>query len=152
MPMSWQWNKGRLCYYVCGGQTLDKERDIKDVRSDTRVINSGPVQTQPIKGVLQHLTMGGCYLLFVQVLVVHVKCKSHSSPIWSRHWHRRKIPPSTSIPFPLLIVVPLVRPGSSNASILTCLGWCNVQPPIHKGPFRPFIGIMAHLVMSDLRI
>ena len=30
--------------------------------------------------------------------------------------------------------------------------YVNGLPPIHKGPLRPSIGIMAHLVMSDLLI
>ena len=30
------------------------------------------------------------YLPFVQVLGVHVRCKSHYSPRWSRHWHGPK--------------------------------------------------------------
>ena len=30
--------------------------------------------------------------------------------------------------------------------------YINGLPPIHKGPFRPSVGIMAHLVMSDLLI
>ena len=49
--------------------------------------------------------MEGHYLPFVQVLVVHVKCKSYSSPRWSRCWHVLKIPISASIPFPLLTVL-----------------------------------------------
>ena len=35
-----------------GEQALDKEMDIKDARSDTHVLNSGPTQAQPIRGVL----------------------------------------------------------------------------------------------------
>ena len=30
--------------------------------------------------------------------------------------------------------------------------YINDSPPIHKGPLRPSIGIMAHLVKSDLLI
>ena len=33
-------------------QTMDKERDIRHTRSDTHVLNIGPTQAQPIKGVL----------------------------------------------------------------------------------------------------
>ena len=33
-------------------QTLDKERDIRGARSDALVLNSGPTQNHPIKGVL----------------------------------------------------------------------------------------------------
>ena len=73
-------------------QTMDKERDIRHTRSDTHVLNIGPTQAQPIKGVLQHLTKAGRYLPFVQVLGVHLRCKSQSSSIWSHHWHELKIP------------------------------------------------------------
>ena len=37
---------------LCREQTMDKERDIRDIRSDTRVSNSGPAQAQLIKGFL----------------------------------------------------------------------------------------------------
>ena len=30
--------------------------------------------------------------------------------------------------------------------------YVNDLPPIHKGPFRPLVGIMTHLVVSDLLI
>lgn len=36
----------------CGEQAMDKKMDIRDVRSDTRVRNSGLTQAQPIRGVL----------------------------------------------------------------------------------------------------
>ena len=36
----------------CGEQALDKERDIRDTKSDTHVFNSGPTQAQLIRGVL----------------------------------------------------------------------------------------------------
>ena len=42
----------RVAFLLRREQTLDKERDIRDNRSDTCVLNSGPTQTQPIKGVL----------------------------------------------------------------------------------------------------
>ena len=32
----------RAALLLRGGKTLDKERDIRDARSDTRVFNSGP--------------------------------------------------------------------------------------------------------------
>ena len=35
-----------------GEQAIDKEMDIRGVRSDARVLDSGPAQKQPIKGVL----------------------------------------------------------------------------------------------------
>ena len=41
----------KVALLLCGKQTLDKERDIRDVKSDTRVSNSGPTQVQPIRGV-----------------------------------------------------------------------------------------------------
>ena len=42
----------RAALLLCNEQTLDKERDIRDARSDTHVSNSGPTQAQPIRGVL----------------------------------------------------------------------------------------------------
>ena len=30
--------------------------------------------------------------------------------------------------------------------------YVNGLPPIHKGPLRPSVGIMAHLIVSDLLI
>ena len=42
----------RATLRLCGEQTLDKERDIKNTKSDTRVSNSGLAQAQPIRGVL----------------------------------------------------------------------------------------------------
>lgn len=36
----------------CGGQAVDKEKDIKGARGEARVLNSGPAQNQPIMGVL----------------------------------------------------------------------------------------------------
>ena len=42
----------RVALLLCGEQTLDKERDIKNTKSDTRVSNSGLAQAQPIRGVL----------------------------------------------------------------------------------------------------
>ena len=35
-----------------GEQAIDKERDIREVRSDARALGSGLAQAQPIKGVL----------------------------------------------------------------------------------------------------
>ena len=31
-------------------------------------------------------------------------------------------------------------------------GYVNDLPPIYKGPLKPSVGIMVHLVMSDLLI
>ena len=42
----------RVALLLRGEQTLDKERDIRDTRSDTRVLNNGPTQAQLIRGVL----------------------------------------------------------------------------------------------------
>ena len=39
----------RVALLLREGQTLDKERDIRDVRSDTCVINSGLAQVEPIR-------------------------------------------------------------------------------------------------------
>ena len=41
----------RVALLLCG-ETLDKERDIRDAKSDTRVSNSGLTQAQLIMGVL----------------------------------------------------------------------------------------------------
>ena len=73
-----------------GQQAMDKERDIREARSDARVISSGPVQAQPTRGVLYHLTIGGRYLPFTLVLGVHARCISHPSPRWSRRCHEPK--------------------------------------------------------------
>ena len=35
-----------------GEQAIDKEKDIREAKSDTRVLNSGLAQNKPIKGVL----------------------------------------------------------------------------------------------------
>ena len=42
----------RATLLLRGEQTFDKERDIRDAKSDTCVSNSGPTQAQPIRGVL----------------------------------------------------------------------------------------------------
>ena len=42
----------RAALLRCGEQAMDKERDIRDARSDTHVLNSGLTQTQPIRGIL----------------------------------------------------------------------------------------------------
>ena len=42
----------RVALLLRGEKTMDKERDIRDARSDTYVLNSGLTQAQPIKGVL----------------------------------------------------------------------------------------------------
>ena len=39
-------------FTTTGGQTIDKERDIKKAKSDARILNNGPAQAQPIIGVL----------------------------------------------------------------------------------------------------
>ena len=115
---------------LCNDWRREKARQCQGSGTEGGSTTTWGARAQPIRGVLQHLTMEGHYLPFVQVLVVHVKCKSYSSPRWSCHWHELKIPISTSIPFPLLTVAPRVRSGSSHASTLTCLGWCNVQSAI----------------------
>ena len=43
------WKAALLCR---GEQALDKEMDIRDARSDTRVLNSSPTQAQLIRGIL----------------------------------------------------------------------------------------------------
>jgi len=47
-----------------GEQAIDKERDIRDARSDTRVLNGGPTQAQPIMGVFIASDHRGHYLPF----------------------------------------------------------------------------------------
>ena len=42
----------RAALLLHGEQALDKGRDIKDAKSDTRASDSGPTQAQSIKGVL----------------------------------------------------------------------------------------------------
>ena len=82
------WKAALLQY---GEQAIDKERDIREFRSDAHVLHSGPTQAQPIRGVLQLLTIRGCYLPFTLVLGVHARCIFHSSPRWSRRWHEPKM-------------------------------------------------------------
>ena len=47
-----------------------------------------------------------------------------------------------------------VHPTNSQSMPLPMMGfeYVNGLPLIHKGPFRPSVGIMAHLVVSDLLI
>ena len=47
-----------------------------------------------------------------------------------------------------------VHPTNSQCVPLPMMGfeYVNSFPLIHKGPLRPLVGIMAHLVMSDLLI
>ena len=42
----------RVALLLRGEQTLDKESDIRDTRSDSCVLDSGPTQAQSINGVL----------------------------------------------------------------------------------------------------
>ena len=37
---------------LCGEQAIDKERDIREAKSGTCILNGGPAQNQPIRGVL----------------------------------------------------------------------------------------------------
>ena len=47
-----------------------------------------------------------------------------------------------------------VHPTNAQSMPLLMMGfeYVNSLPLIHKGPLRPSVGIMAHLVMSDLLI
>jgi len=47
-----------------------------------------------------------------------------------------------------------VHPTNSQSALLPIMGFEYVKglPPIYKGPLRPSVGIMAHLVMNDLLI
>ncbi|KAL0005911.1 hypothetical protein SO802_013472 [Lithocarpus litseifolius] len=56
-----------------GEQAIDKERGIREVRSDAHIISNDPAQAQPIKGVLYHLIIGDRYLPFMLVLGVHAR-------------------------------------------------------------------------------
>ena len=42
----------RVSLPLCGEQAIDKERDIREAKSGTCVLNGGPAQNQPIRGVL----------------------------------------------------------------------------------------------------
>ena len=42
----------RAALLLRGEQAIDKEKDIREAKSDTRVLNSGLAQNKPIKGVL----------------------------------------------------------------------------------------------------
>lgn len=61
------------------GHGIDKERDIRKVRSDARVLSSGPTQILAMRDVLWLLAIGGHYLPFTLVLGVHERSISHSS-------------------------------------------------------------------------
>ena len=45
-----------------------------------------------------------------------------------------------------------VHPTNLQSALLPIIGFEYVKglPPIHKGPLRPSVGIMAHLVVGDL--
>ena len=47
-----------------------------------------------------------------------------------------------------------VHPTNSQCVPLSMMGfeYVNGLPPIHEGPLRPLVGIMAHLVVSDVLI
>ena len=47
-----------------------------------------------------------------------------------------------------------VHPTNSQSVSLPIMGFKYIKglPPIHKGPLRPSVGIMTHLVMGDLLI
>ena len=81
----------KVALLLHGEQAIDKEKNIREARSDARVLNSGPTQNQSIRSALQHLTIRGCYLPFMQVFGVHVRCKSYFSSRWSCRWHEPKI-------------------------------------------------------------
>lgn len=48
---------------------LHRERQVIDKERDIREVNSGPTQLQPIRNVLQPLTVGSRYLPFTLVMV-----------------------------------------------------------------------------------
>ena len=47
-----------------------------------------------------------------------------------------------------------IHPTNSQSvpSLIMGFEYINGLPPVHYGPFRPKVGIMAHLVVSDLLI
>ena len=100
------------------GASYRQGKGLREARNDARVLNSGPAQAQLIRGVLQHLTIGGCYLLFTLVLGIHARCIFHHSLRQSRCWHEPKIL-SLSQRFP-----------SFPHSQLTCKVW--IQPYQHS--------------------
>ena len=59
-------------------QVIDKERDIREVRSDTHVLSSGPTQLLLIRSVPHPLIIGSRYLPFTLVLGVHARHVLHS--------------------------------------------------------------------------
>ena len=61
----------RVAFLHCEGQVVDRERDIREV-------SSGPTQLQPIRNVLQPLTIGSRSLPSMLVLCVHARRVLHS--------------------------------------------------------------------------
>ena len=68
----------RAALWHCEGQVIDKERDIGEVKNNKRVLSNGLTQLQPMRSVLQPLTIGSRYLPFMLVLGVHAKHVLHS--------------------------------------------------------------------------
>jgi len=61
---------------------------------------------------------------------------------------------SGKVKAPFRLRLSKVHLSNSQSVTLSMMGfeYINGLPPIHKGPLRPSVGIMAHLVMSDLLI
>ena len=72
-----QGNGMKVALLHCERQVIEKERDIREVRSDICILNSGPTQLQPMRRVLHPLTIGSCYLPFTLVLGVHARHVLH---------------------------------------------------------------------------
>ena len=81
----------KVALLQCGEKAINKEKDTREARSDACVLINGSALPQPMRGVLQHLTIRGCYLPFTLVLGAHARCIFHHSPRWSRRWHEPKI-------------------------------------------------------------
>ena len=118
------WRVALLCR---GEQVIDKERDIREVRSGTHILSNGPAHPQPMSGVLLPLAIGGRYLPFMLVLDVHARRIFHSSLGWSRCWHELKYSSFANVLFPFLTACSRVRSRFNHTGTRVCLGRCYVQ-------------------------
>ena len=108
------------------GASHGQGKDIRDARSDTRVLNSGPTQAQPIRGVPQHLTIGVTISLFVLVLGVHVSYILTLPQEGHIVGTGQRSSSSANVPFFFLTASSRVGFRSSHVNTHTCLGWNNV--------------------------
>ena len=117
----------RAALLRCGEQAMDKERDMRDARSETRVLNSGQIQAQPIKGCSIAFDHRGHYLPFYASVGCPCQVHSHPSPDGHAIGTGQRSSSSANVPFFFLIASPRVGFESSHVSTHTCLSWCNVQ-------------------------